>query len=90
MDHRGTRLTLARLFSLVLTVDGLTAGSRATKTVMVGDTGVNGTIVIGYLMDQLKPPYRIGAIGMALHDGQARGLLPGFNFRCAFVRLAHA
>jgi hypothetical protein len=77
------RLTVAFLALLILAVDGLTTGSRATKTVVIGESGVNGTIVIGYLMDQLKPPYRTGAISMAIHDGQARGLLPGYNFRYA-------
>ena len=43
---------------------------------------VNVTIVVGYLMDQLKPPYRVGAISMAINDGRASGLLPGYQFRC--------
>lgn len=54
---------------------------NGNETIVIGNSSANGTIVMGYLMDQLKPPYRIGAISMAIHDGQARGLLPGFNFR---------
>lgn len=52
-----------------------------TDTFVVGGSGVNGTIVMGYLMDQIGPPYRIGAIGMAIARGQEEGLLPGYNFR---------
>jgi hypothetical protein len=38
-------------------------------------------IRIGYMMDQLEPPYRAGAITMALRQAQADGLLSGYNFR---------
>jgi hypothetical protein len=51
------------------------------NNVVIGDSNANGTIVVGYLMDQLRPPYRIGALSMAIRDWQASGLLPGYNFR---------
>jgi hypothetical protein len=58
---------------------GKSSGTDA-DTFVVGGSGINGTIVMGYLMDQFVPPYRIGAIGLAVADGQAKGLLPGYNF----------
>lgn len=61
---------------------------RLTKQFSVGNATARQTVSIGYFMDQLSPPYRIGAIRMALEDGQAKGLLPGFNFRCVkFVNI---
>jgi len=54
---------------------------KFVDTVVIGNDSSNGTITIGYLMDQLIPPYRIGAIQLAIADGQANGLLPGYNFR---------
>jgi hypothetical protein len=51
------------------------------ETVVVGNANASGTISVGYLMDQLSAPYRIGAIQMAIEDGQANGFLTGFNFR---------
>jgi len=49
--------------------------------VVFGNASANGSIVIGYMMDQLTAPYRVGAIQMALERGQASGLLRGYNFR---------
>ena len=49
--------------------------------VFIGNISSNMTIAIGYVMDQLVPPYRIGAIQLALQDGQSSGLLPGYRFR---------
>lgn len=60
------------------------ADSDQESVVVVGNSSVNGTIVVGYLMDQLGPPYRIGAISMAIDSAKARGLLPGYNFRYVF------
>jgi hypothetical protein len=51
------------------------------ETVNVGDPNATKTIVIGYLMDQINPPYRIGAIAMAIADAQANGLVLGYNFK---------
>ena len=51
------------------------------ETVFVGNANASDTISVGYMMDQLSAPYRIGAIKMAIEDGQAKGLLTGFNFR---------
>jgi len=51
------------------------------KQVFIGNSNSTDTIVIGYVMDQLAPPYRIGAIQLALQNGQSNGLLPGYNFR---------
>jgi hypothetical protein len=51
------------------------------ETVVLGNGTNNKTIVMGYLMDQVGPPYRIGAISMAIQNGQKRGLLPGYSFR---------
>lgn len=55
-------------------------------TAVIGNSSGRGTIVMGYLMDQLSAPYRIGAIQMAIEDGQANGLLQGFNFRYLNIR----
>ena len=54
---------------------------NSQNTVLIGNSSANGTIFLGYMMDQLKAPYRIGAIRLALENGQANGLLLGFNFR---------
>ena len=55
-------------------------------TFVIGNSTAKGTIRIGYLMDldqmsATNSPYRIGAISMAIADGQANGLLRGYNFR---------
>lgn len=67
------------------TVIGLCASQTSvnrnnTQTVVIGDPNAKKTVVIAYLMDQLEPPYRIGAISKAINEGQANGLLQGFNF----------
>lgn len=55
--------------------------NQTVTTVVIGNSNAKETIVIGYMMDQLAPPYRIGAISMAIQDGQTNGLLRGYNFR---------
>jgi len=54
---------------------------NAQNTVIIGNSSAKGTIAIGYMMDQLTAPYRIGAILLALENGQANGLLRDYNFR---------
>jgi hypothetical protein len=65
--------------------DNLNLGSFID--VVIGKSNANGTIVVGYLMDQLGPPYRIGALSMAIQDWQASGLLPGYKFRYVFANM---
>jgi hypothetical protein len=55
--------------------------SKYTDAIIIGNPNATKTIEIGYLMDQLTPPYRIGAMSIAVKDGQAKGLLKGYNFR---------
>lgn len=43
----------------------------------------NKTIKIGYFLQESQPPYRIGAIKMAVDQAQADGLLPDYNYRYA-------
>jgi hypothetical protein len=57
------------------------SSSSHIETAVIGNASGKGTIVIGYLMDQLSAPYRIGAIQLAIEDGQANGLLQGFGFK---------
>jgi hypothetical protein len=61
-------------------VSGSSVNTNSTQTVVIGDPNASRTIVMGYLMDQLVAPYRIGAISKAINEGQANGLLQGFNF----------
>jgi hypothetical protein len=56
-------------------------GLQNGVTVVIGNSSATNTISIGYIMDQLTPPYRIGAMQLAIQDGQAKGLLRNFNFR---------
>jgi len=58
------------------------ADSASEEIVVIGSPDANGTIVVGYLMDQVDPPYRIGALSMSIENGIANGLLDKFNFRC--------
>jgi hypothetical protein len=89
--HRGEEVLLTQHFSLKLFaifVVGLSACNNeavAAGSVTIGNANASKTIVIGYLTDQLAPPYRIGALQMAIEDGQANGLLPDYNFRCATI-----
>jgi hypothetical protein len=64
-----------------------TNGLEDGVTVVIGNSSATRTISIGYIMDQLGPPYRIGAIQLAIQNGQAMGLLQDFNFR--FTSFAH-
>ena len=41
----------------------------------------NRTIRIGYFLQTSSPPYRIGAINLAIDRAKSDGLLSGFNFR---------
>jgi hypothetical protein len=81
--HKGEEslLTVHLLLKLLLDCGGLCAASNTT--IVIGNANASKTIVIGYLMDQLAPPYRIGAIQIAIEEGQAYGLLPEYNFRLA-------
>jgi hypothetical protein len=47
------------------------SSSSHVETAVFGNASGRGTIAIGYLMDQLSAPYRIGAIQLAIEDGQA-------------------
>jgi hypothetical protein len=40
------------------------------------------TLRIGYFLQESQPPYRIGAIKMAIDKAQADGWLPDYNIRC--------
>ena len=73
-------LVFATLTLAAVTV-GFSDGFSSEKTVLIGNSSANATVVIGYLMDQLGPPYRLGALSMAIQDGQSRGLLTAYNFR---------
>jgi hypothetical protein len=41
----------------------------------------NKTIRIGYFLQDTAPPYRVGAINLAIRQAQDDGLMPGYNFR---------
>lgn len=53
--------------------------------IVVAGAAVTGskTLRIGYFLQESQPPYRIGAIKMAIDQAQADGLLPDYNYRCA-------
>jgi hypothetical protein len=43
---------------------------------------LNKTIIrFGYLMQESAPPYRVGAINLAIRNAQSDGLLQGYSFR---------
>jgi hypothetical protein len=42
------------------------------------------TLRIGYFLQESQPPYRIGAIKMAIDKAQADGWLSDYNYRCAW------
>lgn len=46
---------------------------------VVNETG--SIIKIGYFLQQSQPPYRIGAIKLAIDLAKANGLFPDHNFR---------
>jgi hypothetical protein len=41
----------------------------------------NKTIKLGYFLRESQPPYRIGAIQMAIDKARAEGLLAGYDIR---------
>jgi hypothetical protein len=41
----------------------------------------NKTLRIGYFLQESQPPYRIGAIKLAIDKAQADGWLPDYNYR---------
>lgn len=66
--------TAAILMSLI-------QSARAADNASLSDDVQNGTIKIGYLLAESSPPYRAGAINLAIEQAKSDGLLPGFNFR---------
>ena len=71
------------LCALYCNCDGL----QNDVTVVIGNSSATRTISIGYIMDQLMPPYRIGAIKVGIEDGQRNGLLQNYNFRFVIKNL---
>ena len=80
--------SVARLISLAVV---LTATAEATANTSIEnghqiDDG-NNTIRIGYLLQEYAPPYRVGAINLAIRHAKSRGLLPDYRikFVCHFL-----
>ena len=80
--------SVARLINLAVV---LTATAEATANTSIEnwhqiDDG-NNTIRIGYLLQEYAPPYRVGAINLAIRHAKSRGLLPDYRikFVCHFL-----
>jgi hypothetical protein len=81
--HRLWLKPLVVLTSTLLLSYGQLSGPQQLPGIVEvsGSSAANGTIVIAYLMEQLSPPYDIGAISMAVKAMQASGYLADYNVR---------
>jgi hypothetical protein len=64
----------------VILVCSIHSSNAADNSSLATDVAI-GTIKIGYLLSESKPPYRAGAINLAIEQAQSDGLLQGFNIR---------
>ena len=70
--------------TVITSITGETTGSD--DVVVIGYPDANNTIVIGYMMDQVGPPYRLGALSMSIENNLAGGLLTNYNFRLCYKK----